>query len=96
MSSSGAFVWHERKADSRANPRHKVTFPSPRSVPPDQGGEDAGRDGRPAAAAVSSAGRLPQAAGQRLGEGDQTEGTRGQSGESGERSASTPRLLCQR
>lgn len=44
----------------------------------DKGGENAGGHGRPSAASVSSARRLPQTAGQRLREGDQTERAGGQ------------------
>lgn len=68
----------------------KMTFSFACSIPSDQGGEDASGHRCPATTTtVSSAWRLPQAAGQRLREGDQTEGTRGQSGENGELRAST-------
>lgn len=81
-------VWHE--GNSSTNPLLKMTFYFSCSIPPDQGGENACGHGCPATtAAVSSARRIPQAAGQRLREGDQTEGTRGQSGENSELGALT-------
>lgn len=46
---------------------------SPIAETTDKGGENAGGRRRPSAASVSSARRLPQTAGQRLREGNQTE-----------------------
>lgn len=49
----------------------------------DKGGEGTAGHARPSAASVGRPGRISEAAGQRIGEGDQAEGARGQRGAAG-------------